>query len=466
MVSNEAQHASTELEANAFTLLRPLLIHADFDTAATEFLGRLCLLTGCERASLGLSVSGIVKLCAVSQPFDAQIGLQHTADASVAAMEESLMQDSVLLYPPSDNAFPYVLVAHAELARCHGMAVVQTFPISHLDNQIGAITLESCRTPGFDAARMALLDLLRFNLGPLLQQKWRQSQPWWDRCRLSMREKIRPGAGKLYRTVFLVGILAACSITATVAPLPGGVTGEARLEAAVQRVITTPVDGFLKEVRVRPGDRVRANQLLAELNDDSLRIQQRQINAELRQQENALAEAMVKGERTQIAIRRARLDELQAERDLLEQHLRHTRLVAPFDGVIIKGDLSHLLGSPLKRGDMILTLSHGPEFRVVIDVPENDIGDVRLGQRGTLALLALPTQRKAFRITRISPVATVNPDGRNVFEVEAVLDEVHSALAPGMKGAARIAIDSHATSWQRVVKLWHALSYTVWSKLG
>lgn len=464
MVSNEAQYAMTEREANTFALLRTLLIHADFDTAATEFLGRLCVLTGCDRASLGLSVSGMVKLCAASHTFDAvhQIAMPST----VAAMDECLVQDTVLRYPPDTADLPNVLIAHAELVRCHALASVQTFPLSHQGRQIGAITLESGHVPTVREECAPLLDTLRFNLGPILQQKWLQAQPWWYRCLSLAKEGLHNGLLMRSRAGIGCGILIACAIAGATIPLPGSVSGEARLEAAVQRVITTPVDGFLKEVRVRPGDKVKAGQLLAELNDDSLRIQQRQRIAEVRQEENALAEAMVKADRTQIAIRRAKLDELQAEKELLDQYLSHTRLVAPFDGVIIKGDLIQQLGAPLKRGDMILTLSHGPEFRVVIDVPESEIGDVSPGQRGSLSLLAMPAQRNGFRITRINPVATVTTDGRNVFEVEAALDESRPALAPGMKGSAKIAIDSKPTGWQRALKLWRALSYTVWSKLG
>ena len=41
----------------------------------------------------------------------------------------------------------------------------------------------------------------------------------------------------------------------------------ARLEGAVQRVLSASEDGFLREVHVRPGDLVKAGQVLAELSD-------------------------------------------------------------------------------------------------------------------------------------------------------------------------------------------------------
>ena len=48
-------------------------------------------------------------------------------------------------------------------------------------------------------------------------------------------------------------------------PFEYRVGGNARVEGAIQRVLVAPVDGFLKQSLVRPGDLVKAGQVLAKL---------------------------------------------------------------------------------------------------------------------------------------------------------------------------------------------------------
>ncbi|WP_158590535.1 efflux RND transporter periplasmic adaptor subunit [Noviherbaspirillum cavernae] len=458
---------TTDRNTGFMDWLRPLLTHASFSSAATEFLTRLAQSTGCERASLGFVTRKAIRICAVSQYYQ---GMKDSILPEVtAAMEESLLQDTALHYPDPLNDFPHIVLAHAELARCNGLSSVFTIPLAEDGQLIGAITLESRRKNGFDRELLASLQQLAVDAGPLLKLKWTLDQPLPVRCATAVRAAVTRGSLASLRTRHVAaGFVALCAAAVFLLPVSNRVSGQARLEASVQRVITSPIDGYLKEVRVRPGDRVQASQSLAELNDEALHVERRRLDAEAVQQENALAEAMVKADRTQVALRRAKLDEVIAQRELVAQQLERTQLIAPFDGVVIKGDLTQLLGSPLKRGDVLLTVSQGSEFRVMVEVPERDISGVKLGQAGKLVLTALPDQAFGIRIARITPVAGISSDGENVFEVEAQLDAdaAAAALVPGLKGVAKITTGHTPIGWQWAARAWHALSFIVWSRLG
>jgi hypothetical protein len=76
---------------------------------------------------------------------------------------------------------------------------------------------------------------------------------------------------------------------------------------------------------------------------------------------------------------------------------------------------------------------------VIVEVDERDIGRVRVGQPGSLALSALPWDTLAVKVTRVTPMANA-VEGRNVFEVEAALDAQPDTLRPGLRGVARIAV--------------------------
>jgi multidrug resistance efflux pump len=447
-------------------LLQPLLTQASFDEAAVRFLTALAQAFDCERAALGFVSGKVVKVAAVSHHHES---MQDAALPQVAAaMEESLLQDAALVYPEAFSDFPHIVLAHAELVRANGLSGALTMPLAEDGKLVGAITLESRRKGGFEREHLEQLEELAAHAGPLLKLKWTWQLPWLTRRIHAARRVVEDGGLLSTRRARYTAAGGAAFLFALLflLPLPHRVAGNARLEALVQRVITSPIDGYLKEVRVRPGDKIKARQSLAELNDDTLRTEQRRLDAEAAQQENSLAEAMVNGDRTQVALRRAKLDDVLAQRDLVLQQLQRTQLISPFDGVVIKGDLTQLLGSPLKRGDVLLTVSQGPEFRVMVEVPERDIADVKVGQEGKLILAAMPEKTFPIRVARITPVATVASDGQNVFEIEAALDRSAAELVPGLKGVAKLTTGYRPVGWHWVARAWHGLTFFIWSKLG
>jgi multidrug resistance efflux pump len=454
-------------EAVFLTLLQPLLVQGAFSIGTVEFLSRLVQSFDCERASLGLKTGNRVKICAVSSHY--QEMKEAILPEVIAAMEESLVQETTLAYPHPVSDFPYIVIAHGELARRNGLTSVLTIPLVQDKQLIGAITLESRQNTILEPNRLWLIERIASDTGPLLKLKWSLEQPFWRRILTGFRRKwTQEEDGRLSRSgrMAVTGLLGFVLLVLFALPLPNHVSGNARLEASVQRVISAPIDGYLKEIRVRPGDRVEANQLLAELNDETLLIQQRRLAAETLQQENAVAEAMVKADRTQFAVSRTKLDELLAQKELVDEQLARTRLVAPFDGIVIKGDLTQLLGTPIKRSDALLTLSKGAGFRVIVEVNEQDIADIQVEQSGTLVVTALPAEHFDLHVVRITPVANTTTEGQNVFEVEARLDTGMAKLAPGLKGVAKIVSDTRPVGWKWVTRVWHSLSYTLWSLMG
>src|SRR6185295_15923013 len=118
---------------------------------------------------------------------------------------------------------------------------------------------------------------------------------------------------------------------------------------------------------------------------------------------------------------------------LVQSRLQRTKLVAPFDALVITGDLTQSLGAPLKKGEALMTLAPEHDFRVILEVDERDIADVRLGKTGSLALSALPGDTFPLEVSRITPVAATG-QGRNYFEVEAKLQANAEQLRPGLLG--------------------------------
>ena len=169
----------------------------------------------------------------------------------------------------------------------------------------------------------------------------------------------------------------------------------------MQRVLVAPADGYLKQAHVRPGDLVKSGQLLAELADEDLKLEQRRAMSDVAQLENTFGAALMKQDRAEVAIQYAKLEEAKAKLALVDQQLQRVKLVAPFDGVLITGDLTQMLGAPVKKGDQLLTLAPEHDFRVIVEVDERDIGNVHIAQEGHLALAALPGDALPFEVTAL-----------------------------------------------------------------
>src|SRR5207237_9847082 len=136
-----------------------------------------------------------------------------------------------------------------------------------------------------------------------------------------------------------------------------------------------------------------------------------------------------------------------AQLALVDEQLARTEIVAPFDGVLVSGDLTQSLGAPLERGQVMLELAPLDAYRVVLQVDEHDLAPVKLGQKGELILTALSGERYAFVVSKITPVASAK-DGRNLFRIEAELAaKAAPRLRPGMEGIAKIEIGEHRLGW-------------------
>ena len=86
--------------------------------------------------------------------------------------------------------------------------------------------------------------------------------------------------------------MVAAAIAATFVPVSYNVGAPARLEGSVQRIVAAPIDGFLDQVNVRPGDRVRANDVVAELAMRDLQAERAKRQSELAQHENLYGAAL------------------------------------------------------------------------------------------------------------------------------------------------------------------------------
>ena len=436
-----------------------LLSHPRLEDAATAFAAELAEALQCERVCIGLVESGTVRLLALSHGHAADSRGAATA-AVEAAMNEALDQRTTVSHPVPTTAAPAITVAHQRLVAGNGAAC--SIPMIGGGHIAGVITLERNADP-FSAREIALCEDAACFAGPVLELKREAASPWWRRMAAVLRARsslvFGPGhAGtKIAAAVVLAMVLAAMLV-----PLGYRVSAPARIEGSIQRVIAAPADGFLQRANVRAGDSVRAGQVLAELAGEDLQLEQRRRQSELRQHENAYKGAMGRADRAQMVIHQARAGEAQAMLELIDGQLERSQILAPFDGVVIKGDLTQNLGAPVQRGEVLLTVSPADSFRLIVEVDETEVAAIVPGQAGKLVLAATPDRSLDLRVVRVIPVATT-ADARNYFEVEAALDTRGMAVRPGLRGVAKIDAGSRSLLWMLTHRTLDWLRIVVWS---
>lgn len=449
----------TAVDAGAILQLQAaILSRQHLDEASAIFATLTAQLLGFGRICVGFLEDGQVALVAISHgaALDAH---QEINRSLAAAMEEAIDQSATLSFPRTASGHPRITLAHAELVQRNGGSLC-TVPIVNFGAIVGAVTAERESSDPLSAPQIAQLEQVVALVGPLLALK-RDSQRPWHKLALEMVRKIKtrltgPGEHQLKLGVG-GGVLA--GVILLLVPMTYHVSAPARLEGAIQRALVAPADGFIQQVSVRPGDTVKEGQILAELATQDLLLEQRKWESELAQHENTYGAALAQNDRSQIIVHQAKVAESQAQLELVQSQIERTRIKAPFNGIVISGDLRQSLGAPIQRGAALMVIAPHDHYRLIVEVDERDVADIKPGASGRMSLAALPGEALSFRTEHIAPVA-VTRDGRHFFELEGKLDTSTPALRPGLQGVAKIDADNRTLAW--------ALSHRllVWLRLG
>ncbi len=270
------------------------------------------------------------------------------------------------------------------------------------------------------------------------------------------------GPGHTGRKLAAVGLVAALAF-AYFATDTYRVNADAQIEGSVRRAVISSYDGFIQEASARAGDVVKAGDELATLEDRELALERLRWATQRQQYSFEYDKALATRQPATINIVKSQIEQADAQLKLIDEQIARTRIVAPFDGLIVSGDLSQRIGGSVSRGELLYEIAPLTDYRVVMQVDERQIADVSEGQKGEVIFASLPDERFDLTIGKITPVAQAR-DGKNLFQVEGSLTQASPRLRPGMIGIAKIAIDRRrvVSIWMRPVLEWWRLASWRW----
>jgi len=356
-------------------------------------------------------------------------------------------------------------MAHVELARELKDAAVCSVPLLQDGHAIGVLTLERASGAPFDASAVELCTTAGMLLGPILKLKLEGERSAWQRLREALGTAARALFGPRHPGVkLLAGTAVLLLAFLSIASGEYRVSARTVIEGEVQRAAVAPFEGYIAASPVRAGDRVAKGQLIARLDERDLRLERARLESEREQLLGKHRQALAGLDRAAMAMVAAQIGQAEAQLSLVEDKLSRAAIVAPFDGIVVSGDLSQLLGTPVEQGKVLFQVAPLNAYRVILQVDERDIAQVHVGQAGELALSGIPDQRLRFAVKQITPVST-SEDGRNFFRVEAQLDDASARLRPGMEGVGKIAIGERKRIWIWTHPLLDWLRLTAWKWL-
>jgi multidrug efflux pump subunit AcrA (membrane-fusion protein) len=448
----------------ALDLVSALLEHEGLAEGGAALVTELATRLGCDRATLGIFQAGKIRIRAVSHSgqFDKRANLLGFA---AEAMEEAIDQRAMVAFPAPNEGAALVSRAHEQLVREAGAGAAASFPLEASGRIVGALTLE--RPPGFelDAPSVELAEAVAAVCGPIVALKLAAERSLAARA-LELAQKYW---GRLVGPRHALLKLVAAGTAAVVLFLAFAtgtyrVSADAAVEGEVLRALSAPIAGFVKEAPRRAGDAVKQGELIGRFDDRDLKLERVRLASQQGQYLKQYREAMAKHERPQAAIALAQLDQVGAQLSLVDEQLARIELAAPFDGVIVSGDLSQKLGAPVERGQVLFEVAPLDSFRIALQVEEHEFAWVAVGQRGSLAVNSIPHERFPFTVTKVTAVNSVK-DGKNRFRVEARLDAPPGRLRPGMEGVGKIEVDERKLLWIWTHALVDRLRLWVWASL-
>lgn len=374
-------------------------------------------------------------------------------------MEEARDQDEEILLPalPDADAITRDHQAYAELERVAGLLSV---PLRVDGEPRGVITLE--RTAPFSEHDALALRVVADQVSRRLDDLLRHDRWFGARWATAWREWFAKFLGPK-QTWLKVGAISAAVflLFATFVPLPYRVNASFIVRAHAMQHLPAPFEGYLAEVNVRPGDVVKAGSVLLKLDTSDLQVELASALAE-KQRFSAEAEK-AEAERKLADFRAARAAAAQADArvNLIRYRMERSLMTAPFDGIVVEGDLRERIGAPVKAGDILMRVSELKGLYVEMRVPERDIDLIAQSRTADIAFATRPEDTFAVAIERIEPAAVTERDG-NVFVVRGEMQDSAEWLRPGMTGVAKIESGRRSLLWIATHRLVDFLRLKFW----
>ena len=361
-----------------------------------------------------MGVSAEVQLIALTTSFRARrfhaaSGRAHSPDVRSRAIRESrwigLASDSARAKQPLVVGFQSHWEEEGEgdpsLALKAGVAfrpttshrLIQEVQVDENLKAILSYPVELPKQAGFVVFQIAFHDEVQkiepsiFHLlSKTILQSVAHSYQLWDLLQIGRRwNELRSLGNRLLDKKWQVGGIAlATAMLIAIIPVPYRPSRECVLQATNRHFVASPIEGRLIEAEVRPGDEVKAGQILARMED--LQLQRELAGAESalesasKKRDIALASEMT----SDLRLAQLEFQQMRIKVEALKDRLQEMTIVCPADGIVLQGDWQGNNGRPVSFGQTLFEIGSLDDMAAEIQLLSDDLPWVQVGSGALL----------------------------------------------------------------------------------
>jgi multidrug efflux pump subunit AcrA (membrane-fusion protein) len=443
-----------------------------FNSAAMSLCNELATRTGATRVSLGWVKGKQIKVKALShtEKFDKK---QELIVQLQKVMEECMDQEEPVRFDPEGNSSGNVTRAARELSVAQGGNVVFSVPLRRRDEIVGVLTVEFPPRTKLDEQTESAIAVGADLLAPQLADRYDNDRNIFVKVGKSIAHGTKLAIGPKHMGVKLLvaGLIGLIAFVTLYKPMYR-VRAPFQLVAKERRSISAPDNGILKQVFFKPGHAAKKGDTLAQMDTRELELQLQEYEAQVKtwqaKADNFLGAATADAGRdtsAEYVIALRERDVAQVQADFLKHKIELATIRAPFDCIVLRGELSDRQNAPVQKGDVLFEIAESdPQNpnRIAVQgelhVPDRDIQEVKriIDQQkaglltrdhdGEIATTSFPSEGFNFKIDRIVPMGEPR-EGENAFNVYAAIDNPPSWMFPGESGEARVNIENRRLVW-------------------
>jgi RND family efflux transporter MFP subunit len=227
-------------------------------------------------------------------------------------------------------------------------------------------------------------------------------------------------------------------------------------QSGLESKLSFKVPGTIKRIAVNVGDKVRAGEVIAQLDLDDYQLKKQQAQATLADAKAKARNAEANYERTRAlyeskSASRTNLDAARAasesteagvqsaekQLELAESQLSYATLKAPLSGAIADVDVE--VNENVQAGQIVVVLTSGSEIEVKVSIPGILIAQIREGSEVKVAFDAIPGKEY---LAHVSEVGIASVGMVTTFPVTVKLDRADSDIRPGMAAVVEFFFES------------------------
>ena len=396
-----------------------------------------------DRAALAMEVKGKLRMRAISGKTEVS-----QTDPAVRRMLEMLEWASLSEEPVHVEMQGNTVQTDRDETRAKfqsyfaetGMRAFYAMPLGDEQGRLGVLAFES-RDPNFVTethfeflrvvaaqATVALRNASLYEEVPLIGVL----EPIVQKKRAFQRMEARKKSATIALAVATILFLA-------FAPLPMRVSGDSVIAPHTSADIQANVDGVIRNVYVREGDRVAKGTVLADMDDWAYRAALASAQAKRATAEAAMNRALAANDGTEAGIQRVEAEYWAAETQRAQEQLERTRLRSPIEGVVATPHVETLAGKRLDAGDNFAKVINTSRATVDVTIDEADVPLLEAGDKAAVKLDGLPTRKFTGTVEVVSPTSQAQEDQR-VFFARVDLPNPDGVIRPGMSGLSKISV--------------------------